>query len=493
MTSTSAAGQVQGFLCRPLESDPEYLGGAPTRPKYLIDNLCRSATLPPKKFKIKNKEAKREFLRIYNGDFIARWSSSQDSFDLWVESTDYNAPPELKGAIIHTKLRKTMVGEAMFSGGGSSMFSNAVSTEDMQILACRANHHFLRQNGSRLPTDLFVLTCYTLAKELVHLIRQEEAPRIIEEAPRIEEAQELSVLLIDGLSTLEVSEETNLHLLKMGESLEVIGEFVEAAKVYERLLQPGEKGRGPSRGESAALCAYAALSYKRATMFDMAEEYFLRAFQELFEESHNTQLRLNDFGGFIKHLMGMYVDRRLSQPERMASQGPGNAEALTELVLLGLLYQVGYKDPDPCMNMMIQDLGSQALQGFKDEFKTKRAAHKALYHAFTRPTLAEYRSYLKSCLAFGQAALAIDFIGGPSVPDKDYTSDTFKHAFGEINEIKGFIACSGCGKMECADISSGRFMKCPCACVYYCEKKCQRNHWPRHKLMCSYYQKTKKK
>jgi hypothetical protein len=71
-------------------------------------------------------------------------------------------------------------------------------------------------------------------------------------------------------------------------------------------------------------------------MFDMAEEYYLR---------------LDDHVGFVlkNNLMAMYVDRRLSQePERMASQqGVGNVEAVTEAVLLGLLYQVGYKDPDP--------------------------------------------------------------------------------------------------------------------------------------------------
>jgi hypothetical protein len=484
MASTSAAGQVQeDFRCRPLESNPEYLGGAPTRPKYLIDNLCRSATLPPQRFKIKNKEAKRAFLRIYNGDFIARWSSSQDSFDLWVESTDSNAPPELQGVLIHTKLYGTMEGMGLSSGDGGSMFSNVIRMEDKQILASRASHHFLRQHaGSRLPTELFVLVCTALAQELVHLNRQEEA-------------QELSVLLIDGLSTLEVSEVTRFYVGKMGESLQAIDKFVESAKVYERLIQAGEEGRGPADpGQGAILWVNAALAYRRANMYDMAEEYHLRAFQELFEESHNKQLpcRLDDethVGFIIRNLIMLYAHKRQSQPERMTSQGPGSAEALTEPVLLGLLYQVGYKDPDPSMTMMI-DSGSQALHGLKGKFKTKRAAYKSLYHAFTRPTLAEYRSYLKSCLAFG--LLAIGSIGGPSIAANG-KSEAFKHAFGDPNEIKGFLGCSGCGKMQCADISSGRFMKCPCACVYYCEKKCQRSHWPQHKLMCSYYQKTKKK
>jgi hypothetical protein len=61
MTSTAAAGQVlQDFCYKPLESDPQHLGEAPTRPKHLVARLCQSATLPAQKFKIKNKEAKQD-------------------------------------------------------------------------------------------------------------------------------------------------------------------------------------------------------------------------------------------------------------------------------------------------------------------------------------------------------------------------------------------------------------------------------------------------
>jgi hypothetical protein len=49
----------------------------------------------------------------------------------------------------------------------------------------------------------------------------------------IEEAHELSVLLVCALSRLEISESTGLHVGKMGGSLEAIGKFVEAAKVHE--------------------------------------------------------------------------------------------------------------------------------------------------------------------------------------------------------------------------------------------------------------------
>jgi hypothetical protein len=87
-------------------------------------------------------------------------------------------------------------------------------------------------------------------------------------------------------------------------------------------------------------------------------------------------------------MMVLCESRRQSQPERMTSQGPGNAEALMESILLGLLHQSAHKDPDPCMTVMIQQLGLQMLQVFKDDFKTKRAAHDALYHAFACPTLA---------------------------------------------------------------------------------------------------------
>jgi hypothetical protein len=499
MTSTSAAGQVllQEFRSRPLESDPEYLGGAPTRPKYFVPNLCRSATLPPQAFKIKNKEAKRAFLRIYNGDFMARWSSSQDSFHLCVESTDSHARPELKGVLMETTLKKTMGRVTFVGGGSSSMFSDAIRMEDKHTLALRANHHFLRQHaGSRLSTELFVLTCTSLA---TYMVGNEEAPRIGGETPGIEEVQKLSVLLIDVLSTLEVTKDTNLHVGKMGESLEAIDKFVEAAKVYERLIQAGEEGRGPGQGQGATLWVNAALAYKRANRFDMAEEYYLRAFQALFEESHNNRLRLDDethVGFIMSNLIMLYEHRRISQPERrMTSQGPRNAEALTTPVLLGLLCQVGYEDPHPYSTTMIEEWGSTALQVFKDHLKTKRAAHDALYHAFTRPTLAEYRSYLRSCLAIGPGQeIAFDFTGGPSVPVNDYKSETFNQAFGDPSEraIK-FVKCSGCRKMECDDISGGRFKKCPCACVYYCDQKCQRSDWTQHKLTCSHHQKTKKK
>jgi hypothetical protein len=181
-------------------------------------------------------------LRIYNGDFIARWSSSQDSFDLRVESTDLNAPPELKQAFIRTRLVR-MMGVAMTSGSRqNSMLSDAIPREDMQILGRRATHHFLRQHaGSRLPTELFVLACATLVTEMASSNRQEE-PLRIEESTMVDEAHKLSVLLVDGLSTLEISEKTRVHVGKMGESLEAIGKFVEAAKVYERLVQSGEVG-----------------------------------------------------------------------------------------------------------------------------------------------------------------------------------------------------------------------------------------------------------
>ena len=231
------AGRViqKRYLCRPLVSDPEYLGGAPTCPKYLVDNLCRSASLPTQTFKIKNKEAKRAFLRIYNGDFLACWSSSQDSFDLWVENTDSNVPPELKGVLIHATYQQTTQQERLAQkiSDFSSIFSNTIRWEDKLILAHHAAHHFLRQHGSRLSTKLFVVACKSLAQGLGP---DQHLGRSIVEAPRIKEAQNIFVLLIDGLSTLEISEETTHHVVKMGESLEAIQMFVEAAKVYERLI-----------------------------------------------------------------------------------------------------------------------------------------------------------------------------------------------------------------------------------------------------------------
>ena len=70
-------------------------------------------------------------------------------------------------------------------------------------------------------------------------------------------------------------------------------------------------------------------------MFDKAEEYYLRAFQNLFE-SHNNQLRLDDewLLRFLEHLSSLYLARRISQQERMASLGTGNTEALTEAVFI---------------------------------------------------------------------------------------------------------------------------------------------------------------
>jgi hypothetical protein len=84
------------------------------------------------------------------------------------------------------------------SQDSSPTFSDAaIRMEDKpHSLACHTTHHFLRQQGSRSSTELFVMARESVVWGM-GLNRQE--------ARSTEEAQELSVLLIDGLLTLEIS------------------------------------------------------------------------------------------------------------------------------------------------------------------------------------------------------------------------------------------------------------------------------------------------
>jgi hypothetical protein len=96
--------------------------------------------------------------------------------------------------------------------------------------------------------------------------------------------------------------------------------------VHERLIV-SEEGQ-PFPPQSRVWANNAALACKkRAFVFVKAEEHHLRTFQAWFE-SNSNQLRLDDdaFLCFLRNLASLHIDRQLSQPERMASLGPGNAE-----------------------------------------------------------------------------------------------------------------------------------------------------------------------
>lgn len=64
--------------------------------------------------------------------------------------------------------------------------------------------------------------------------------------------------------------------------------------------------------------------------------------------------------------------------------------------------------------------------------------------------------------------------------------DCVKH----LSPYKKFRSCTACSK--CPKLDGGRrITQCPCKTVWYCSRKCQAAHWPKHKCTCLYTQKEK--
>uniref|UniRef100_A0A7S1V651 MYND-type domain-containing protein n=1 Tax=Grammatophora oceanica TaxID=210454 RepID=A0A7S1V651_9STRA len=151
-----------------------------------------------------------------------------------------------------------------------------------------------------------------------------------------------------------------------------------------------------------------------------------------------------------------------------------------------LVFTTSYEAPWPPVFNDIKGLREGIMN---PELLTERGAETALLVAILQPTFDKYRKHLlENCLVPGMQCF---------LPNKSSHPDTPKNCPQYRDKIlaqrirtdgdrgKYELTCASCGTLE---EEKQQFDCCPCKVMYYCSKKCQKEHWKNggHKEECSW-------
>ncbi|GFH61293.1 hypothetical protein CTEN210_17769 [Chaetoceros tenuissimus] len=93
----------------------------------------------------------------------------------------------------------------------------------------------------------------------------------------------------------------------------------------------------------------------------------------------------------------------------------------------------------------------------------------------------------------GSVCKRADFTSSTSTVDRFFTKQDAKILMKDIREVQeDSIVCGNCAK-RASQIGQRLSICSRCKCEYYCNQKCQRAHWSKHKSRCSQYCDTMEK
>ena len=363
----------------------------------------------------------------------------------------------------------------------SSSLDKYLSEQSKEALTTRILHRFVRHYGHKL--HWFALNSIFGALDHHYQSRSSYLPEKLDaNMTRADLKFRKSEELQGESRTYEISK----AIEPVGEVLEAIGRFEEAAYVYLEL----SKYR---KDEDGLFYCNAALAFKRDQKYGKAFEYCIKSLH-YHNVICNGKWKTNEYSPILNNLVSLHkaVHETQITDDTSEYQCPYPGEDLllkalgTLICLSGFIETLKYDGPyEDLVPFVTNDADPKCL---KRQFRSQKAARKQLARLFQTENAADYLQTLYS--SFGDST-AYDPSEGLlklniQCLNKAYLNPEKKAAKLYLKEhmtLREFCQCAFCGIVD--EVGS-TFKACPCKAVYYCQKECQTRHWKMHKQGCSW-------
>lgn len=468
------------------ESLPAYYGGVrkedcnelPTDTLY--GSLTRTVSPPPlhrwSESQISD-DVKVAYMDIFSGNCTLEWIEKEDELDLTVIG-DLETAGRFRGPLMKLNfLRDARTHETLLVYNTAKLntsFSVGVPENQQLSLAYRVIHLFVRSHGVHIASIPASALCRYLFLKYG-------------EKGRWKEAIDCAMIQVDISLKIGNDMIAAMAFNQLGEALEAVGRFSEAAQVYKETVErycPSLKGDQLVRHH-----VNSGLAYKRAADYENAEKEYVASLHFLSRlscDSWNLNDDLSD--NIITNILVFYNE----WSNEIKSTTTMYEAEMIEVIFASLLFVAGFEAQSGGLSAhLVKTCGPKlATNGLKSEFATKAGAKGALVSATQTQNVSEFRSSLLGCV---HSIFTVETEGSRRNAKSD--KDSKHHARKAIQNQSEKIGASvlTCGNKEC-EKSATASAQCPCGSVSFCSKECQITHWHGgHKEVCRSRKKNRKK
>ncbi|GFH53051.1 hypothetical protein CTEN210_09527 [Chaetoceros tenuissimus] len=282
-----------------------------------------------------------------------------------------------------------------------------------------------------------------------------------------------TTMLIEGKN----SDSNSLLLCRLGEVLEVIGRYNDAAWLYLDRASRVDHWRE----EKGMAYNAAGLAFKYAGQLDKSEFCYIKAWGLTASSGPELPER---FRVVLENLNKLYVGcggENLSRYHFTRSDMDGFDMIIETLMDTSGYYRFG----DGHITILNIDKSN-----LKEHLRSPIVARKFLQNLPTK-TPKEFRQALRDCWLDGSTFVIVGNEGSKKT-GKEHSECMLELVTESFDKVPKFFEdrkCEACGQLES---ETNKLLKCPCLAVRYCSKVCQKAHFKTHKKHCAYVLKSNK-
>lgn len=347
---------------------------------------------------------------------------------------------------------------------------DAVNKQDREALGHRLLHHFLRTQGSSLDLKMAKTFCTNLDRYYTPWTKTKKWKYVLD----------LSLIRADILFALEAADShLVLSLCHVGEGLEALGRFIEAANVYQFAADT----YADTLEERIKQQHYSSLAWRRGGEYESSERTLVKALfiaseRKLFDFM-NDEIRAT-----LSHSIVLY----LTWDSEDMRPGEEREVRLVGALFVALLYRAGFQPlNDGAGEQLLSKFGRKAVCYLSPQFMSREQAKKAIVTCCGASSVPAFRCCILTCRQTqGSVTRSANFyfeVKGEKQQKKSARRTARTNLF-----VPRFCSNIGCEEYE----RDAPFKKCPCKEAYYCSKDCQVAHWMTHKHVCADRAKRKK-
>jgi hypothetical protein len=455
------------------EQDFEYFGGLQPGSSFRIPRdtayfqLPRPA-LPPYFQKHRNKSYLDERVRFAfdcfcNGDLVVQWIATEELFQLEGYVTDDPAAVVTIRAKFEPDGRGSIRTFSCHITETNQLYHNRLTTDQKQRLKLVLVQRFLRSKGSVLHSMAVLHICNLLIQEC-------------RERGSYKDVVDMRMICTDILCNQRSLFDATF-VAKLGEDLEASKRFHDAAEVYLDLAN-GKFGQDPILPEELTR-GYAALAFKRDMDYVRAEREYVGSLRAAGSNWHwrtHAGAEVN-----LENMMIFYEIVHRAVRSGLRTDEAHKRMQQSCILLVGLLSVAGY-DGKGCTLFQEQATVANFKRILKPQYKSPRAAFRAVVSATATPSIEDYHRVLFSCHRENVFCL---FTGDPGpnaeaelLRDQKQKAKSAARKQQQNTPTISMEVCSKCGKHDT------KLLLCPCQTVRYCSKDCQLTHFSYHKKHC---------
>lgn len=453
-------------------------------------NIARPTVWLDSRYSFKDLKVKAAFLQLWEGDFEALYAVEGRHLYIQARLPD-DMQQDMPGILVSLSFHYVPVPADSFLcwrnvKAQSQYFFAGLYEKHFAAIMYRVLHRFVRSHGHLLPFSIldsvlnalflhyhdkkqyaqmldvqiiFVDVAMTLnakacdSDKLVHNLQEmEKIMRGLEGFAEVE-----FLLRGEGAITAKACDSDKMvhNLLMVGKVLEALGRFGEAARVYREVA-----GSWSDHPDLAKTCYFAAVAFMRNNELEDAENQFVAALHWDWKKSpHRWELNSGETTNFIDEFAMMLYCKARALLQR--------DDEKVEAAFSGLLVAAGYQ---PTQSHYCRELfllwQPQSLRMLKPKFRARKRAMGALVAAVQRPSVANFRQVLCSCLNPITSSLSRPFL---CRVDKEGTKEDDLQAARRSILTKKVTMVLQCGNPTCRKPLEGLSNLC-CVSLLFCER-----------------------